>query len=103
MTGSDWLRVRIGDAPPNLLSTMVEALPSEEMPVPDALASGALTLYERVVRGSGGREDALPLLAGDALFTHAFEAVAEIDPGSVAAFAARWGARGALARVAPDV
>jgi hypothetical protein len=39
--------------------------------------------------GRGGREDALALLAADALLTHALEAQAELDPDGVAEFAAR--------------
>lgn len=94
-----WLRERVPDAPAELLATMVEALPLEPLPTPDAFAAGALALYERVAGGSGGREDALPLLAADALLTHAFEAQAEADPAAIATLAARWGVRGALGEV----
>jgi hypothetical protein len=95
-----WLRQRVPAAPAELLSTMIAALPAEEGPLPDALAAGALALYARVAVGSGAREDALPLLAADALLTHAFEAQAEIDPAALEPLAARWGAAGALGRVA---
>jgi hypothetical protein len=56
-------------------------------------------LYSQVVEGEGGREDALPLLAADALLTHAFQAQAELDPTSLAEFADRWSARGKLGQV----
>ena len=100
-SAESWLRARVLDAPSELLSTMLAAMPDGEMPVPDALAGGALALYGRVAAGSGGREDALPLLAADALLTHAFEAQAELDPAGVEALALRWGARGALGEVTP--
>lgn len=78
-----WLRSRVGNVPPTLLECMVKALPREEASTPDALVEGALHLYGEVVRGSGGREDALPLLAADALFTHAFEAQAAFAPDRI--------------------
>ncbi len=97
MTAAEWVRGRLGDAPPALLDAMLAALPADGgMPVPDALAAGALALYARLP-ATGGREDALPLLAADALFTHALEAQAELDPDGVAALAERVGAAGALA------
>jgi hypothetical protein len=86
----EWLRKRLAVAPAPLLAAMIDALPAESMPVPEALAKGALTLYGRVLRGSGGREDALPLLAADALFTHAFQAQAELDHIDFDSFLARW-------------
>jgi hypothetical protein len=95
MSAASWLRERLASAPDGLLSTMIAAVPMDE-PLPDALAAGALSLYARVAKGSGRREDALPLLAADALLTHAFEAQAELDAGGVESLAARWGARGAL-------
>jgi hypothetical protein len=76
---------------------MLGALPADAaLPVPDALAAGALALYARLPE-TGGRADALPLLAADALFTHALEAQAEADPHGVGALAERMGAAGALA------
>lgn len=95
-----WLRARLGGAPAPLLEAMVEALPDPADGVPEALAEGALRLYQQVVRSTGGREDALPLLAADALLTHAFEAQAELDPAGLPALAERWSARGRLAEVA---
>jgi hypothetical protein len=101
-----WLRSHLADAPPRLLETMLAALPSAgsvddgDAPVADALAEGALALYRAVIAGSGGREDALPLLAADALMTHALEAQAEADPEGIAAFADRWGAAGRLGELA---
>ena len=95
-----WLRERVPDAPAELLATMIASVPADAASVPDALAAGALALYRRVAAGTGGREDALPLLAADALLTHAFEAQAERDAGGVEALAERWGFRGALGEVA---
>ena len=81
-TAGNWLRSRIEGAPDALMDRMIATLEREEGDdVPRALAAGALRLYGEVARGSGGREDALPLLAADALFTHAFQAQAELDPG----------------------
>jgi hypothetical protein len=93
----EWLRQRLAVAPAPLLVAMVGALPKESMPVPEALAEGALTLYGRVLGGSGGREDALPLLAADALFTHAFQAQAELDQAGFDSFLARWIGTGRMA------
>ena len=90
MTAAElWLRGRGEGVPPALLRSMLEALPAEEGFVPEALAGAALTLYAQVARGTGDRTDALPLLAADALFTHAFEAQAEIDPLGVDALVVR--------------
>ncbi len=100
MTAAEWVRGRLGDAPPALLDAMLAALPADAaLPVPDALAAGALALYARLP-ATGDRADALPLLAADALFTHALEAQAELDPDGVAALAERVGAAGALAGLA---
>lgn len=75
--------------PSALLQTMIEALPERaDDAVPEALVAGALRLYAEVGRGSGGREFALPLLAADALFTHAFEAQAEMSPAGLEALIA---------------
>ncbi|MDQ3309057.1 MAG: hypothetical protein M3497_02940 [Gemmatimonadota bacterium] len=95
-----WLRERLADAPPVLLDAMVAALPYHAESLPDALAGAALALYQQVLDGAGGREDALPLLAADALMTHAFEAQAELDTGGVARLAACWGAHGRLGELA---
>ena len=98
-----WVRARLAGAPPALLETILAALPEDGgLPVPDALAEGALALYARLLAGGAGadREDALPLLAADALFTHALEAQAEADPDGVPALAERIGAAGALAGLA---
>ena len=95
-----WLRKRLPEAPPQLLATMIDALPQQSSATPDALAAGALALYARVAEGTGGREDALPLLAADALLTHAFEAQAEADAAGIETLAERWGVRGALSEVA---
>jgi hypothetical protein len=94
-----WLRARVPSAPAHLLKTMIDALPSTADSLPDALAEASVRLYEEVVGGTGGREDALPLLAADALLTHAFQAQAEIDVGGLAALADRWSARGRLGEI----
>jgi hypothetical protein len=99
-----WLREHLAGAPPRLLEAMASALPADASSgvttVADVLAEGALALYARVLRGTGGREDALPLLAADALMTHALEAQAQADPDGLAAFTERWGATGRLAELA---
>ena len=102
MTAAErWLRERLPAAPAALTEAMLAALPGEPLEVPEALAAGAAALYRRVVEeGSGGREDALPLLAADALLTHAFQAQAETAPEGLAALAARWGAEGRLGEIA---
>lgn len=97
--GEGWLRARVAGAPERLLETMVAALPSDAESESEALAQAAASLYARVVEGTGGRDEALPLLAADALLTHAFEACAESDPGGLEAFAARWGGAGRLGEV----
>lgn len=96
---ADWLRTRLADAPSSLLEQMVAVLP-EDGEVPDALAAGAMSLYEQVLRGTGGREDALPLLAADALLTHALEARAEMDAEGVGEFAEAWGGAGRIGALA---
>jgi hypothetical protein len=96
-----WLRNRVDGAPDELVREMTAALPPAAASVPVALAEGAIALYGATVRGSGGREDALPLLAADALFTHAFQAQAELDPAGLAGLAARYGAAGRLGEVTP--
>jgi hypothetical protein len=93
-----WLRRRLADAPEALREAMVGALPTDAaLAVPDALAAGALALYARVEGVE--RADALPLLAADALATHALEAQAELDPAGLGALAERMGAAGALGRL----
>lgn len=93
-----WVRGRLAGAPPALLDAMLAALPEDRaLAVPDALAQAALSLY-RGLEGAD-RADALPLLAADALATHALEAQAEEDPDGLAALAGRMGAAGALGRL----
>lgn len=96
-----WLRERLSDTPPELLGAMIAALPAgaeeaADAPVPDVLAAAAVALLERVCASPGGRDEALPLLAADALLTHALEAQAEADPAGVAEFAERWGGAGRM-------
>jgi len=100
--GSIWLERRLRSTPPELLQAMLAVIPSdgsEFRAAPDALAEGAMKLYRAAFHGLGAREDALSLLAADALFTHAFQAQAEMDPGNLAQFAERWGGSGQLGRV----
>ena len=88
---------RVGDAPAGLLRTMVEALPTESTDsIPDSLAEGAMNLYAKVLAGSGGREDAILLLAADALLTHAFQAQAEYAPDRMLEFVDLWSGRATL-------
>ena len=94
-----WLRERIAGAPPALMQAMIDSLPDEAASVSEALVQGAVALYQTVAAGSGGREDALPLLAADALLTHAFQARAEEDPSGLSRFAEEVGARGRLGQV----
>lgn len=103
MTAAEaWVRARLADSPPALLDAMVWALPDDAgLSVPDALARGGLSLYRGVMGGGDCRDDALPLLAADALFTHALQAQAEMDPEGLAALAERMGAAGALGRLVP--
>lgn len=101
MSAEGWLVDRIGDAPDHLVSLMLEAIRlAESTTIPERLAEGALLLYKRVVAGNGDRADAFPLLAADALLTHAFQAMAEADPGKIQEFADRWTASEELARLA---
>ncbi len=96
-----WLRERLPDAPADLLDTMAAALPPEGGgALADTLAAGALRLYTGLGGGAGGRESALPLLAADALLTHALEAQAEADPDGLAEFVSRWGGAGRLGELA---
>lgn len=95
-----WLRERCACAPPRLLQTMLAALPPEPLAIPEALGEGALALCRQVLQGTGGREDALPLLAADALLTHAFEAQAEQDPAGIPALVRRAGGAGRLGELA---
>lgn len=98
-----WLRERVPEAPPRLLEAMLEVLPEDASSVPNALAGGALALYQTVLQGSGGREDALPLLAADALLTHAFHAQAEQDPAGIPELARRCGGAGWLGDLSEKV
>lgn len=100
-TAGKWLRERLPDAPPRLLAAMTEALPaSSSASVADDLAAASLVLLQRVAARDGCRDDALPLLAADALLTHALEAQAEADVDGLAGFVARWGAAGRLGAMA---
>lgn len=88
----EWIRGHLGAAPPKLLHAMEMAVEgTDDSPLPEALARGAALLYQAVLDRPGGREEALELLAADALFTHCYQAMAEIEPAGLAAFASRWG------------
>ena len=90
MNTETWLLEHVDDAPPRLVETMVEAVRAAGgESIPDHLTEAAFTLFQRVVDGSGSRDDALPLLAADALLTHAFEAQADLDPQGLEVFTNR--------------
>lgn len=98
-----WLRARLDGAPPELLDEMAAWLDrvDPDLPTADRLAAAArAALDDLLARGSGERRDALPLLAADALLTHALEAQAQADVAAVAGFARRWGMAGELGRLA---
>jgi len=95
-----WLAERLEGAPSGLLDCMREALPADVEAVPEALASAAMRLLAEVAAGDESRRQALPLLAADALLTHAFQAQAEIDVAGTAALAERYGIRTALGEIA---
>jgi hypothetical protein len=97
---AEWLRRRLPRAPAPLLDQMLHALPSAVESIPDALAEAALALYATVLAGRGGRAEALPLLAADALLTHAFQAQAELEPAGLPELARRVGAAGRLGELA---
>src|SRR5690606_3951221 len=99
--GERWVRQRLASAPPRLTEAMTTGAWEPGDSVAEELALRATALYETVVESSGGREGALARLAADALFTHAFQALAETDPEAIPAFAARWGG-GRLGRLARD-
>jgi len=92
-----WIRERLPKAPTRLVIPMIAALPEGEG-IAESLAAAAMSLYREVAAGSGGREDALPLLAADALFTHAFQAQAEQNPTELDFFADRWSGMNAVGR-----
>jgi hypothetical protein len=94
-----WLRGRAEGVPPALFRAMVAALPREASVVPAALVTGAMHLYGAVASGTGDRSDALPLLAADALLTHAFEAQAEMAPAGLESLVSR--CEDALGAIAP--
>jgi hypothetical protein len=95
-----WLRARLQEAPGALLEAMISALPAGDAPVPEALAEAAATLYEEVARGPQHRAAALPLLAADALLTHAIEAQAGLGPEKLDECLARWGGGGRIGSIA---
>jgi hypothetical protein len=98
-----WIGERLAGAPPELLDAMLRALPDGAPDVPTALAEGAMALYAGLREGCARREDALPLLAADALLTHALEAQAEADPAGVEALARRFGGQGRLGELASAI
>lgn len=88
MKAESWLVEHTGGAPDRLVASMIEAVRAvDDGEVPQQLAQAAILLYGQVVSTGEGREAALPLLAADALFTHAFEAQAKLDPEGLDAFA----------------
>jgi hypothetical protein len=99
-----WVEAHLPAAPVQLLDAMKAALvgTDADAPVPDRMAEAALALYAEAARGSGMRDEALGLLAADALLTHAFEAQTGEDPEALVRFARRWGGEGRLAALADE-
>ena len=88
---TEWLMRQVGPSPPELIQTMLSVLSdSPGRSVADVLAEGAMALYATSLSGTGGREDALALLAADALFTHAFQAQAELDADGLPGYLTHW-------------
>jgi hypothetical protein len=75
---------------------MAGALDRSDVDAAEGMAAGAAALYARLLDDADDRQAALPLLAADALMTHALQACAEADVTALAGFAARWGAAGRL-------
>jgi rubrerythrin len=102
-----WLKENVPGAPPALAELLERAVADQPDPgltgVAETLAQGARKLYQEAFAGTGGREDAIVLLAADALLTHAFEAQARSNPEELARFAERWGAGGEIGRLAESV
>ena len=93
MSIPDWLAERVEGAPEQLrvrMATAIAAVPSDA-PLYDRLALAAEQCLMRGCRDAA-RENALELLAADALLTHACEAAAEAGSETLNAFAARWDA-----------
>ncbi len=103
--GATWLATNLASAPSRLREVMARAVEDCEADAQgtdaaEALGKAALALYQEVVAGDGGRDDALVLLAADALLTHAFHAQAELDPDGLPGFASRCGGRGEIGLLA---
>lgn len=82
-TAAAWLEPHLANAPESLRKRMLDALaPAED--VPQALADAALNCLRAALAKP---DDALDLLAADALLTHAFAAAAEHGDEAVARFA----------------
>ena len=78
-----WLEPHIAQAPAQLRARMLAALvPADD--VPQALADAALSCLQDAL---GKPDDALDLLAADALLTHAFAAAAEQGDDALLRFA----------------
>jgi hypothetical protein len=73
MDAAAWLEPYLADAPEQLRQRMLQALEPAES-VPHALADAALTCLRDALDHP---DDALDLLAADALLTHALHAAAE--------------------------
>lgn len=72
-----WIDQRLAEAPEAVRAAMRRAVAGQPGAPGEVLARSALAEYGRVLSGTGGREDANPLLIADALLTHAFQAEAE--------------------------
>jgi hypothetical protein len=97
--GRRWIDENLRSVPRPLLDTMTGAIATDpSATAAESLAAGAVALYTEVLGGAGGREDALGLLAADALLTHAFQAQAEIEPAGLGALVDRCSGDALLAR-----
>ena len=102
MTVGDWLASTALTPPPALAARIGSAIgPRVAEPIGDAprvFMNSALALVDELAaRGCAQRDDAIDLLAADALMTYAFEAAAD-TPDSIAVLAEE--AIGRLAHVA---
>jgi uncharacterized membrane protein len=100
VTVGEWLDTRTPPAPAalaaRLRSAVGAALSNDAIEAPGVLLAAAEErLRAFVAEGEGARQDALDLLAIDALVTYAFEAAADAAPDETDELA-----RGAVARIA---
>lgn len=104
MTGSDWLRSRLGNTPAPLREGLERAIAGldPEMDLSEALLAAARGTLDGVRDRLGHRDAAFDLLVADALLTLACDAAAFSDPDTVAESCRAMGPGGALGRLAAD-